>query len=75
MTDQQKLAFYLINVNNLSKLILARVEKDVKIDNVNDVINKLEYISNYLYDLGKKTDLQMFDQEYLKVFEKEFKNK
>lgn len=55
MTEQQKVGFYLVNITNLSKLILARVKEDVKIDNISDVVNKLEYISNYLYDLEQKT--------------------
>lgn len=73
MTEQQKVGFYLVTITNLSKLILARVQEDVKIDNISDVVTKLEYIANYLYDLEQKTGRQMFDKKYLEVFEKEFK--
>lgn len=58
MNEQQKVGFYLVTITNLSKLILERVQEDVKIDNISDVVTKLEYIANYLYDLEQKTGRQ-----------------
>ena len=54
MTEQQKVGFYLVNIGQLTELILKQVKEDVKIDNISDVVTKLEYIANYLYDLEQK---------------------
>lgn len=75
MNEQQKVGFYLVTITNLSKLILARVQEDVKIDNISDIVTKLEYIANYLYDLEQKTGRQMFEKKYSEAFKKEFTNK
>lgn len=55
MTEQQKVGFYLVNIGQLTGLILKQVKEDVKIDNISNVVTKLEYIANYLYDLEQKT--------------------